>query len=63
MVSFISGSANSDLLCDLVYKHNLCQLVHVPTHVRGNFLDLVLTNCPDLVEGLRTFINSNMDVL
>ncbi|XP_019854575.1 PREDICTED: uncharacterized protein LOC109583601 [Amphimedon queenslandica] len=31
-------------LCDFIFSHNLNQLVLRPTHVRGNILDLVLTN-------------------
>lgn len=37
--SFFSSS-----LCNLIFSHNLSQLVTDPTHVGGNILDLVLTN-------------------
>ena len=33
--------------CDLIFDKNLSQLVSSPTHVKGNILDLVITNCED----------------
>lgn len=44
----MSGS----LLCDTIFSCNLLQLVDQPTHVKGNILDLVLTNDFDLVKSL-----------
>lgn len=38
-----SSCNSSDLLCDFVCDYNFIQLVQLPTHIRGNILDLVLT--------------------
>ena len=41
----ITGSNRfSSLFCDLTFDLNLSQLIHHPTHIKGNILDLVLTN-------------------
>ena len=45
--SLSSQSAVSDEFCDFVFDHNLTQLVEEPTHIKGNCLDLILTNTPD----------------
>ena len=39
-------------LCDLVFDHGLTQLVHDPTHIKGNILDLVITNSVDRVSAI-----------
>lgn len=39
-----ASSVSSTILCDLLFEHNLGQLVSSPTHVHGNVLDLVITN-------------------
>uniref|UniRef100_A0A1X7VGL1 Reverse transcriptase domain-containing protein n=1 Tax=Amphimedon queenslandica TaxID=400682 RepID=A0A1X7VGL1_AMPQE len=39
-------------LCEFVFDQNLCQLVTVPTHVKGNVLDLVLTQKPESIHDL-----------
>ena len=39
-----SSTHFSNLFCNLVFQHNLSQLIHVPTHIKGNTLDLLLTN-------------------
>ena len=44
-----SSSMHSDFFCDFVYECNLSQLVTAPTHCKGNFIDLILTNSPDSV--------------
>ena len=46
-LSAISTYSNS--FCDAVYDNNLYQLVTVPTHIKGNTLDLLLTDTPDNV--------------
>ena len=38
--------------CEFVFESNLTQHVNSPTHIRGNLLDLVLTNSPDHVTNL-----------
>lgn len=40
----------SKSLCDVVFHNNLSQLVDSPTHVKGNILDLILTNDCSLIE-------------
>ena len=48
--STLTGSSPvSDLFCDFVFEHNLFQLVTLPTHQKGNILDLVLTDSPDSI--------------
>jgi len=39
-------------MCDFVFKHNLSQIVNSPTHICGNILDLILTNCEDEIYAL-----------
>ena len=49
----LSGtSPHSNYFCDLIYKFNLNQFVSHPTHVKGNILDIVLSNDPDLIQNL-----------
>ena len=46
----LTGSTHStNLFCDLVFDLNLKQMVNFPAHLKGNTLDLVLANCPDLI--------------
>ena len=49
----LSGSSLlSNLFCDFVFESNLSQLISCPTHVKGNTLDLLLTNNENLVRHL-----------
>ena len=49
----LSGhSGFSNQLCDLIFEFNLSQLVDQSTHICGNILDLVLTNCHDHIGSL-----------
>ena len=51
----LTGSNHfSNSLCDLLFEHNLNQLVNYPTHIKENILDLALTNC-DSVQNVRIF--------
>ena len=34
----------SKSLCDLLFRHNLSQMVDFPTHINGNTLDLVISS-------------------
>ena len=43
------SSPSSKLFCDFVFEHNLQQFVREPTHYKGNILDLVLSNFPELI--------------
>lgn len=49
----LSGSSlSSKSFCDFVFQNNLSQLVHSPTHLKGNILDLVLTNSDELISNV-----------
>ncbi len=50
--SLTAGSQFSTRFCDLLYNHNLAQLVISPTHVKGNTLDLVITNSEDIFNNI-----------
>ena len=43
--SFISSS-----LCEEFFNLNLSQLVTEPTHNKGNLMDVILTNAPELID-------------
>ena len=47
-----ASSSFSNLLCDLVYDFNLTQCISQPTHIKGNILDLILTNSADIVSNV-----------
>ena len=56
--STLSGSSvMSNLFCDFVFDYNLSQLVSVPTHIKGNCLDLVLSNLPETVDSVNSSPN------
>ena len=42
--SLSASTSISNLFCDFLFNNNLSQLVNEPTHIKGNILDLVLTN-------------------
>ena len=50
-------TTHSNSFCDAVYVNNLYHLISVPTHIKGNTLDLLLTNVPDKVTNVH--INSS----
>ena len=51
--SSLHGSTSfSKTFCEFVYKHNLTQPVTSPTHLKGNVLDLILTNAEDVIYDL-----------
>lgn len=52
-----SSSLGSDLFCEFIFDHDLVQLIDVPTHNKGNLLDLVLSNSDSLVHDL--FVDSH----
>ena len=49
-----STASFSPELCDVVFKHNLSQVVHCPTHIKGNTLDVVITDVDDSIHNLHT---------
>lgn len=51
--STLSGSTCfSSSFCDFVFDNNLHQLITSPTHIKGNILDLVITNLPDTITSI-----------
>ena len=56
--STLSGSTTfSNQLCK-VLQYNLSQIVDCPTHIAGNVLDLIFTNCDSVINSLA--IHSNI---
>lgn len=56
-VNWLTLTADSPLstqFCDVLFDHNLAQLVLHPTHVKGNILDLVITDMEDSIVSLWT---------
>ena len=47
-----STTSSSSALCDFVFDNLLIQLIDQPTHIKGNILDLVLSNSDDSVTNL-----------
>ena len=45
--SMAAKSINSDLFCETILNINFCQLVDRPMHIKGNILDLILSNSPE----------------
>ncbi len=43
---------SSSKLCDFVFDHDLSQLVTKATHIKGNILDLILTNSEEAIDNL-----------
>ena len=35
-----------------MFQNNLSQIIHTPTHLKGNILDLVLTNSDELISNV-----------
>ncbi len=48
-------STYSSALCDFIFDNNLIQLVNVATHLKGNILDLVITESEQFVKNLTVF--------
>ncbi len=49
------GHAAGNNLCDVVGDNFLHQFIIGPTHINGNKLDLLLSNCAEIVENVTTF--------
>ena len=61
--SLTGTSPFSNSLCELIFDLNLMQHVNSPTHLKGNILDLVLTNVDtiqDLANGQSTSTFSSL---
>ena len=55
----LSGTSDlSSRLCDFIFRHNLSQVVKVPTHDKGGILDLFITNSPQIIDTLTVFTDS-----
>ena len=50
--TLFSSSPTFSMICDFAFEFNLEQLMSAPTHVKGNILDLVLTNCDNYIKKL-----------
>jgi len=50
--TFNANSQFSSNLCDLIFQYNYTQLVESATHVQGNILDLIITNCDESIDNL-----------
>ena len=50
--SLTATSGCSDLFCEAVFNRNLFQLIDKPTHVKGNILDLILSDTPERFQGI-----------
>ena len=42
-------------LCDFLFDHNISQAIDCPTHVKGDILDLILTNNHNLLDSASIF--------
>ena len=51
----VNGSQLEEMFCDLVGDNFLQQFITGPTHVRGNTLDLLLCNCPEIIKNVTTW--------
>jgi len=54
-INWLTLSGSTGLLnqfCDLVFDSNLLQLFNQPTHICGNILNFILTNCDDHINSL-----------
>ena len=58
-------SIHSNQFCNLLFTHNIVQLVDTATHIKGNILDLVLVNSENIVSGVKVgsnlLVNSSSD--
>ena len=52
--SLIGNNPISSLFSDLFFESNLTQIVDSPTHLKGNILDVVLSNACDVIEDVNT---------
>ena len=60
----LTGSTmSSKLFCDYVFDNNLIQLVHRPTHIKGNILDILLTNNDDLIHNIAVHLLGETPIL
>jgi hypothetical protein len=63
-VDWDSLSATSPILtsfCDLIYDCNFTQLIDFSTHIKGNILDLILSNNPYIISNITSSITDLSD--
>jgi len=56
-----SSSHHSASFCDFTFNYNLSQLIDKPTHIKGNTLDLILTNTCHRIKNIN--ISTPMNIL
>ena len=47
-----ASTSSSSMLCDLIFHLNLTQLIAEPTQVKGNILDLLITNIESYINNI-----------
>ena len=57
--TYFYSSSYSNSLCDFIFEYNLCQHINVPTHIKGNKLDLILTSSENLVDNVSVMSQPN----
>ena len=55
-----ASSKVSSLLCDLIFDLHLSQVVDSSTHIKGNILDLVISNSADRISNIKVHQNHPM---
>lgn len=50
----IGGTTIGNVLCELVGDNFLHQFIEGPTHEAGNKLDLLLCNCPEVINNVKS---------
>ena len=55
------ASAEGVQFCNCLDDLNLVQLISKSTHIKGNILDLVITNDPDRISNLSVETNSSVN--
>ena len=55
-LSLVGCTNVSNIFYDFVFECDLSQLVTVPTHCKGNCLDLVLTNSPHAINNVQLVV-------
>ena len=55
-----SPSTLATSLCDFVFRYNLAQVINRPTHLKGNILDLIITNLDNHISDLVITDSANL---
>ena len=54
-----TNSQFSSKICDLIFQYNYTQIVEYSTHVQGNILDLIITNCDENISSPQIHTEDN----